>query len=55
MLERFPGLKPDADPSLWVWEFFNNVETEHYLTDEGSAVFLVKLDEGKMLDETDSQ
>jgi hypothetical protein len=55
MLERFPGLKPDADPSLWVWEFFNNVETEHYLTDEGSTVFLVKLDEGKMLDETDSQ
>ena len=55
MLERFPGLKPDADPSLWAWEFFNNVETEHYLTDEGSTVFLVKLDEGKMLDETDSQ
>ena len=45
MLERFPGLKPDADPSLWVWEFFNNVETEHYLTDEGNTVFLVELDE----------
>jgi hypothetical protein len=25
------------------------------LTDEGNTVFLVKLDEGKMLDETDSQ
>ena len=45
MQERFPGLKPDADPSLWAWEFFNNGETEHYLTDEGNTIFLVELDE----------
>lgn len=55
MQERFPGLKPDADPSLWAWEFFNNIETEHYLTDEGNTVFLVELDECKKFDETDSQ
>ena len=54
MQERFPGLKPDTDPYLTAWEFFCNAESEHYLTDEGNAVYLVEV-VTKMFDKTDSQ